>query len=361
MENLYTLIMAGGAGTRFWPRSKTAKPKQYLNIFGDDSLLQDTINRFSTFTENENIYIVSSATQAKVLEEQTPMLPKENLIYEPIGRNTLPCIGLAAMYAEKEDPDGIMVVSPADHLIENNELFKDTVLAAAKIAAERDGIVTIGITPNYPATGYGYVQTAENITGNEKINQFKVERFVEKPDEATASNYLKQGCFYWNSGLFVFKVSVFLKAVQEFAPELYADLRKIQADLGNPSYPQTLDTIYRAVESISVDYGIMEHAKNIYLVEGNFVWNDLGGWESVYLADKKKDENGNAGAGETMLLDTKNSYVYTDGGNMVAVVGLEDVIVVQDGNTTLVCKRENAEDIKQIVEKLKAENKTQYL
>jgi len=361
MENLYTLIMAGGSGTRFWPRSKTVKPKQYLNIFGDESLLQDTIKRFATFTENENIYIVSSATQAKVLEKQTPMLPKENLIYEPIGRNTLPCIGLAAMYAEKENPDGIMVVSPSDHLIENDELFKDTVLAAAKIADEKDGIVTIGITPTYPATGYGYVQTAGDITGKEKIKQFKVERFVEKPNETTASKYLKEGGFYWNSGLFVFKVSVFLKAVEEFAPELFADLRKIQADLGNPGYEQTLDTIYRAVESISVDYGIMEHAKNIYLVEGNFDWNDLGSWESVYLADEKKDENGNAGSGETILLDTKNSYVYSEGDDLIAVVGLEDVIVVKDGNTTLVCKRENAEDIKKIVDQLKAENKTKYL
>jgi len=359
MKDLYTLIMAGGSGTRFWPRSKTRKPKQYLNIFGDDSLLQDTIKRFATFTENENIYVVSSRTQAEVLEEQTPMLPKENLIYEPIGKNTLPCIGLAAMYAEKENPDGIMVVSPADHLIQNNKLFQDTILAAAKIADERDGIVTIGITPNYPATGYGYVQTADNITGEEEINQFKVERFVEKPNEAKASEYLKEGGFYWNSGLFVFKVSVFLEAVQEFAPELFADLRKIQADLGNDSYDQTLDTIYRAVESISVDYGIMEHAKNIYLVEGNFDWNDLGSWESVYLADKK-DENGNAGSGEAMFLDSKNSYVYSED-SLVAVVGLDDVIVVQDGNTTLVCKRENAEDIKQIVEKLKAEKKAQYL
>ncbi|WP_346857569.1 mannose-1-phosphate guanylyltransferase [uncultured Draconibacterium sp.] len=361
MGNLYTLIMAGGSGTRFWPRSKTLKPKQYLNIFGDDSLLQDTIKRFATFTENENIYIVSSATQAKVLEAQTPMLPKENLIYEPVGKNTLPCIGLAAMYAELENPDGIMVVSPSDHLIENDGLFKDTVLAAAKIADEKDGIVTIGITPTYPATGYGYVQTAEDITGAEKIKQFKVERFVEKPDEATATKYLMQGGFYWNSGLFVFKVSVFLKAVAEFAPELYADLRKIQADLGNPTYHQTLDTIYRAVEGISVDYGIMEHAKNIYLVEGNFDWNDLGSWESVYLADEKKDENGNAGAGETILLDTRNSYVYSEGEELVAVVGLEDVIVVRDGNTTLVCKRDNAEDIKKIVDQLKAENKKQYL
>lgn len=359
MKDLYTLIMAGGSGTRFWPRSKTVKPKQYLNIFGDDSLLEDTVNRFATFTENDRIYIVSNKSQAKVLEEQTPTLPKQNLIYEPVGKNTLPCIGLAAMFAEKENPDGIMVVSPSDHLIKNNELFKDTILAAAKIADEKDGIVTIGITPTYPATGYGYVKTAEDITGDEKINQFKVEGFVEKPDEATASNYLKEGGYYWNSGLFVFKVSVFLKAVEEFAPELYADLRKIQADLGKPSYDQTLDTIYRAVESISVDYGIMEHAKNIYLVEGNFDWNDLGSWESVYLADKK-DENGNAESGEIIFQDTKNSYAHSDKG-LIAVVGMDDVIVVQDGNTTLVCKRENAEDIKKIVEKLKAESKALYL
>jgi mannose-1-phosphate guanylyltransferase len=359
MRNLYTLIMAGGAGTRFWPRSKVAKPKQYLNIFGDDSLLQSTIKRFSTFTETENIYIVSGKSQAEVLEEQTQMLPKNNLIYEPVGKNTLPCIGLAAMFAEKENPDGIMVVSPSDHLIENDELFKDTVLAAAKIADEKNGIVTIGITPTFPATGYGYVQTAENISGSDKIKQFKVNRFVEKPDEPTAKEYLKQGGFYWNSGLFVFKISVFLDSIKEFAPDLYNDLKKIQADFGTPSYEQTLDTIYRAVKSISVDYGIMEHAKNIYLVEGNFNWNDLGGWESVYLADKK-DENGNAGSGESIFLDTKNSYIHSENG-LIAVVGLEDVIVVQNGNTTLVCKRENAEDVKKIVDQLKSENKTKYL
>lgn len=359
MENLYTLIMAGGSGTRFWPRSKVAKPKQYLNIFGDDSLLQSTIKRFATFTETDNIYIVSGKSQAKVLEEQTSNLPKDNLIYEPVGKNTLPCIGLAAMFAEKENPDGIMVVSPSDHLIENDELFKDTVLAAAKIADERDGIVTIGITPAYPATGYGYVKTAENITGSAKIKQFKVDRFVEKPNEATATEYLKQGGFYWNSGLFVFKISVFLNAVKEFAPELYTDLRRIQADLGNPTFEQTLDTIYRAVESISVDYGIMEHAKNIYLVEGNFVWNDLGSWESVYLTDKK-DDNGNAGSGEAIIVDSNNSYVYSDRG-LIALVGLDNVVVVQDGNTTLVCKRENAEDVKKIVDQLKSENKNQYL
>ncbi len=359
MEKLYTLIMAGGSGTRFWPRSKVAKPKQYLNILGEDSLLQATVKRFSQFTKPEDIYIVSGKSQAAVLEEQTPMLPPKNLIYEPVGKNTLPCIGLAAMFAEIDNPEGIMVVSPSDHLINNDKLFMETVLAAAKIADERNGIVTIGITPTYPATGYGYVKTADDITGNEKIRQFKVERFVEKPSLEKATGYLKQGGFFWNSGLFIFKVSVFLKAVEEFAPELYSDLRKIQADLGKPSFENTLDTIYRAIQSISVDYGIMEHARNIFLVEGNFDWNDLGSWDSVYLTDEK-DENGNAGSGETLLVDTKNSYVYSDSG-LIAVVGLEDVVVVKDGDTTLVCKRGKTEDVKKIVDRLKEGKKDNYL
>lgn len=356
---MYCLIMAGGSGTRFWPRSKVKRPKQFLNILGEQSLIQETIGRFSTFTSNENIYVVSNKTQAHVLEEQTPMLPKVNLIYEPVGKNTLPCIGLAAMFAEIEDPDGIMVVSPSDHLIQDNELFRDTVLAGAKIADEKNGIVTIGIKPTYPATGFGYVQTSNDITGNSAIKQFKVAGFVEKPNEETAKTYLQNGGFYWNSGLFIFKVSVFLEAVQEFAPQLYTDLKKIQAEIGKPLFEQTLDTIYKAVESISVDYGIMEHATNLYLVEGNFDWNDLGSWESVYQVNPK-DENGNAHSGEVIFHDSKNSFIHTDSG-LVALVGLDDVIVVQDGNTTLVCKREKAEEVKHIVDQLKAKNRKEYL
>ncbi|NCB07383.1 MAG: mannose-1-phosphate guanylyltransferase [Bacteroidia bacterium] len=359
MKKIFCLIMAGGSGTRFWPRSRTARPKQFLPIFGEDSLIQSTIQRFSVFTKPENIYIVSNKSQAGILEAQTPVLPRENLIYEPVGKNTLPCIGLAAMFAEKVDRDGIMVVSPSDHLIKNDELFRDTVLAAVDIAEKRNGIVTIGISPTYPATGYGYVKTSEDITGDKNIRQFKVERFVEKPNEIKASEYLKQGGFYWNSGLFVFKISVFLDAVKEFAPELYADLRKIQAQLGSPSFEQTLDTIYRAVQSISVDYGIMEYARNIYLVEGNFDWNDLGSWESVYQCSEK-DAAGNVSSGEAIFLDSQNSYIHAEKG-IVAVVALDNVVVVQDGNAVLVCRRDKTEDVKKIVDQLKSDNKNQYL
>lgn len=359
MEKIVCLIMAGGSGTRFWPRSRVKKPKQYLNITGNESLLQETINRFTTFTAPGNIYVVSGKAQAGVLEEQTQMLPNENLIYEPVGKNTLPCIGLAAMFAEKENPDGIMVVSPSDHLIKNTDLFKNTVLAAAKIAGERNGIVTIGISPQYPATGYGYVKVSEDITEGEKIRQFKVERFVEKPDEETAKGYLKQGGFYWNSGMFIFKISVFLEAVKKYTPRLYSDLRKIQADMGNPTFEKTLDTIYREVESISVDYGIMEHAQNIYLAEGNFDWNDLGSWESVYQVSEK-DENGNVGPEDTVFVESNNSYVFADEG-IVALIGLDDVVVVRDGDAVLVCRREKTEEVKKVVEYLKIKNQNQFL
>lgn len=351
--------MAGGSGTRFWPRSRTAKPKQYLNLFGNKSLLEATIDRFNNFIETDNIYIVSGKSQAQVLEEQASKLPVENLIYEPTGKNTLPCIGLAAMIAEKQDPDGILVVSPSDHLIQNDALFRDTVMAGVEIAQKRDGIVTIGITPTYPATGYGYIHVEHELDGAQDVRQFKVSKFVEKPNAETAASYLKEGGFYWNSGMFIFRISVFLKAVRELVPNLYQDLKKIQADLGNPSYEQTLDTIYRAVEGISVDYGIMEHASNIYLVEGNFHWNDLGSWESVYQFSDK-DDAGNASSGEALFHESADSYVYTDEG-IVGVIGLDDVIVVRDGNAVLVCKRDKAEEVKAIVDQLKKGNKNHFL
>ena len=359
MSNIYTLIMAGGSGTRFWPRSKVAKPKQYLNLFGTDSLLQSTINRFTALTSPDKIYIVSGKSQASVLEEQATLLPIKNLIYEPVGKNTLPCIGLAAMIIEEEDKDGILVVSPSDHLIENNQLFGETVKTAVKIAEEKNGIVTLGITPTYPATGYGYVKTDEEITGSEKIRQFKVERFVEKPNESTAISYLDQGGFYWNSGLFIFKISVLIEAIKKFAPLLYNDLRRIQAEIGKPSFEPTLNEIYTAVKGISIDYGIMEYADNIFLVEGNFGWNDLGSWESVFLTSEK-DLNGNAVKGESVIVNAHNSYIYSENG-LIALVGLDDVIVVQEGNITLVCSRDKAEDIKAVVDQLKESGKTRYL
>lgn len=352
--------MAGGSGTRFWPRSRVAKPKQYLSLFGDQSLIQESVQRFTNFIPEESIYVVSAKSQQAVLESQTGNLPKKNLIYEPVGKNTLPAIGLAALFIAEKDSDGILIVSPSDHLIQNDELFRQCIDSAALIADQKEGIVTIGITPKHPATGYGYVQTAEEIQIGQPIKSFSVSRFVEKPNVEVATGYLKQGGFFWNSGIFVFKVSVFLNAVQQYAPELFADLMRIKEHIGKDSYETALDRIYREVNSISIDYGILEKASNVFLVQGDFVWNDLGSWEEVYKYDRNKDENQNATVGEVVLIDTQNSYVYAPN-SLVAVVGMDDVIVVQEGDTILVCKRDRAEDIKSVVGEITKRKLDQYL
>ena len=360
MSKNYCLIMAGGSGTRFWPRSRVVKPKQYLSLFGDLSLIQESVQRFANFIPEDCIYVVSAKSQQEVLESQTTNLPKGNMIYEPVGKNTLPAIGLAALFIAAKDPDGILIVSPSDHLIQNDELFQQCIESAALIADQKDGIVTIGISPKYPATGYGYVQTAQEIQIGQSIKSFAVTQFVEKPNVEVATGYLKSGGFFWNSGIFIFKVSVFLESVQKYAPELYTDLMRIKKHIGTDTYEEAVDRIYREVTSISVDYGILEKASNVFLVQGDFVWNDLGSWEEVYKYDSNKDENQNATSGEVVLIDTKNSYVYAPN-SLVAVVGLDDVIVVQEGDTILVCKRDRAEDIKAVVGEITKRKLDQYL
>jgi len=359
MSNTYCLIMAGGAGTRFWPRSRVKKPKQYLSLFGDQSLIQESVKRFANFIPEEAIFVVSAKSQQEVLESQTGNLPKANLIFEPVGKNTLPAIGLAALLIADKDPDGVMIVSPSDHLIQNDELFRQCIESAVLIAEKKEGIVTIGITPKFPATGYGYVQTGEEVQIGQSIKSYTVQKFVEKPNVDVATGYLQSGGFFWNSGIFVFKVSVFLDAVKTHAPELYADLMRIKEHIGIESYEEALDRIYREVKSISIDYGILEKANNVFLVQGDFVWNDLGSWEEVYKYNAK-DENQNVQAGEVIFIDTKNSYVYAPD-SLVAIVGLEDVIVVQEGNTILVCKRDQAEEIKAVVGEITERKLDQYL
>jgi mannose-1-phosphate guanylyltransferase len=359
MSTNFCLIMAGGSGTRFWPRSRVKKPKQYLSLFGHQSLIQETVQRFTNFIPEECIYVVSAKSQKEVLESQTTNLPKENMIFEPVGKNTLPAIGLAALFIEKKDPDGILIVSPSDHLIRNDKLFRQAIESATLIADKKDGIVTIGITPKHPATGYGYVQTAQTIQIGQSIKSFVVNKFVEKPNAEVATGYLKSGGFFWNSGIFIFKVAVFLTSVQKYAPELFTDLMRIKGHIGADNYEEAVERIYSEVNSISIDYGILEKASNVFLVQGDFDWNDLGSWEEVYKCDQK-DENLNATSGEVILLDTKNSYVYAPN-SLVAVVGMEDVIVVQEGDTILVCKRDRAEDIKEAVSEIARRKLDKYL
>ncbi len=356
---MYCVIMAGGSGTRFWPLSREKKPKQFLTIFGKRSLIQSTLMRFKPIVNWEDIYVVAKKTQEEEIKKHILEVPQENLLFEPFGKNTAPCIGLAAIVIQKKDPDGIMIVSPADHLVKKEAVFRRTVDAAVKLAGEKEGLVTIGISPDRPATGYGYIQVDERIDLINKTEVFSVKTFAEKPNLATAQRFLESGDFFWNSGIFIFQVSVFLKTLEEFLPDLYESLLEIQSHFGKSDYEEALQRVYKQIRGISIDYGVMEKAKNVYLVKGNFAWNDLGGWEQMHKLSPK-DKNGNFTSGNIILLDTKNSYVHASGG-VVAVLGLEDVVVVQEKGAILVCKRERGEEVKQIVELLKRQKLSKYI
>jgi mannose-1-phosphate guanylyltransferase len=359
MNNIYSLIMAGGSGTRFWPRSREKKPKQFLSIFGNETLAQSSINRFLPITPKENIFVISKLVQKEEITRQKLTINPQNIIYEPTGKNTLPCIGLAALFIQKIDQDGIIVVSPSDHLVENQPLFRETIQTACRVADEYNGIVTIGISPTFPSTGYGYIRTEAEIDPYSEIKAFKVKHFVEKPDIETARQYCSTGEYYWNSGIFVVKCSVLWDAIRKYTPDIFNSLTEIGKYIGTPQYNTILSRIYNAIDGISIDYAIMENADNVYLVKGDFVWNDLGGWEQVYELTEK-DEFKNATVGEVLLEDTENSYVYSQNG-IIALMGVKDMLVVQDGNATLICKKDRSEEIKKIVEQLKMKGLFKYI
>lgn len=356
---MYCVIMAGGTGTRFWPLSRVSRSKQFLAIQGKRSLIQSTVDRISSFASGEHLYIVSKRDQQEALESQITEIPKKNFLYEPEGKNTAPCIGLAAMHVHKRNADGIMVVLPSDHLIGDKRKFKQTVLAGVQVAKEKDGLVTIGIKPNRPATGYGYIQKGGAVGTAAKIPAYYVKTFAEKPNEATAQRFIDSGDFLWNSGMFIFRISTFLKAMEEHLPDTYDSLLEVRKAIGKPNYQDVLERVYRQIRSISIDYGIMEKANNVYLLEGNFGWGDLGSWDQVYLISRKNEES-NVFSGDVVSLNTRNSYVHTDGG-LVALCGVEDLIVVQQDGATLICKRDASEDVKLLVDKIKKKKYEQYL
>jgi mannose-1-phosphate guanylyltransferase len=353
------VIMAGGSGTRFWPRSREFKAKQFLPIIGKKSLIQQTLDRFAAIVGSENVCIVAKKEQEGLFKKVAAKIHKSNYIFEPIGKDTAPCIGLAAVTLHKRDPEAVMLVTPSDHLIRDLSKFKKVILAAGQLAREENVFVTIGIVPNRPATGYGYIQINGKKGSFYGVEAFRVKTFAEKPNVETAKSFIQSGDFLWNSGIFVFKTSVYLRAVEEFLPDLYDALCEIQECLDKPHYNTVLQRVYQQIRSISIDFGIMEKAANVLCVRGDFQWSDLGSWEQVYkLSDK--DDQGNTVFGSAVLIDTKNSYVYSDDG-VVAVLGLENVVVVQEGGVTLVCRMDKTEDVKRLVDRLKRKKLSQFV
>ncbi len=351
MENTYALIMAGGVGSRFWPRSRKALPKQYLPLLGKETLIQAVCHRLQVFLPTERIFIVSTKSQLPLLKEQLPWFKSSRLIVEPFGKNTAPCIGLAALHLHYLNPEAIMIVLPSDHLINNTEKFTELLDAAVRIVSQHpEALVTIGIEPTYPATGYGYIQRGEEFS-TASNRAFRVRAFAEKPTQEVAEQFFSTGEFLWNSGIFVWRASTILQNIDALIPDLSAGLREIRQAMGTDQLAAVTEKVYKQIHSDSIDYGIMEHASNVIVLEGNFGWSDVGSWEEVYNICSK-DEDGNVIIRDPVVRNVKNSYIESSG-RTIAVIGVEDLIIVDTPDALLICRRDQSQDVKWVVEKLK--------
>ena len=351
------LIMAGGRGERFWPRSRQNMPKQFLSLTDDGkTMIQLTVERILPLVAMEDIFIVTNRGYKELVRAQLPELPEENILCEPAGKNTAPCIGLGAVHMAKRYGDAVMMVLPSDHLIKYTSLFLNTLSDACEVAEQGGNLVTLGIAPDCPETGYGYIKfQPEQTLGR----AFAVEKFVEKPDLETAKAYLASEQYLWNSGMFIWKTSTILKNLEAYLPETYQGLGKIGEAIGTPMEEQVLEREFHAFKAESIDYGVMEKAKNIYILSGAFGWDDVGSWLAVSRI-KRSNELGNVVNGNVVTVDTRNTTIQ-GGGKLIAAVGLEDMIVVDSEDALLICEKDHAGDIKKVLENLKICNRTEYL
>lgn len=346
------LIMAGGEGTRFWPLSRADRPKQFLNLADEKkTMLQITVDRISEIVEADKIFVATNVRYKKSIMEQLPAIPEENIIIEPYKRNTAPSIGLSSMYIDKKYPGATMLVLPADHLIKDKERFLDIVEKAVMVAAKGDNLVTMGIKPTHPETGYGYIHFGECYHTIDNNQIYRVKEFTEKPDYDTAEDFFKSGQYLWNSGMFVWQVETIMKKIKTHLPDLYDALERMKKALGTDRESKVIKSEFEALEGISIDYGIMEKAENIFVIPGSFGWDDLGSWPALERV-KRVDENGNVIFGKHYGIDTEGSMIHSSD-KVVTTIGMKDVIIVNTEDALLVCDKKRAQEVKQIRNKLK--------
>jgi mannose-1-phosphate guanylyltransferase len=356
---MFAVIMAGGKGSRFWPRSRDKMPKHLLDIQGERTIIRETVDRIRPLVPPERTLVVTGRSHAAELIRQLPEIPAENIIIEPVGRNTAPCIGLAALHIQKRVPDAVMLVLPSDHRIDDEIAFRRVLDAAGKVAAEGNSLVTIGIRPTGPETGYGYIEQGDSFPADGDGEILRVRSIREKPPLDQAREFLRQGRFLWNSGMFVWKASTILGAIERFLPELHAGLMQIREALGTEREEEIVGEVYSAQKAVSIDYGVMEKAEDVLVVPGDFGWSDLGSWDALWEVSGK-DENGNAVRGDFVGIDAGNSLVHSPG-KLVALVGVRDLLVVETNDALLICRRGRSQDVRKIVEALEKDNKKEYL
>ncbi len=360
-SNTYCVIMAGGIGSRFWPMSRTEYPKQFLDFLGlGRTLIQQTYDRFLPICPPENILVVTNDLYAPIVKQQLPDLKDEQILREPNRRNTAPCIAYANHVIAARDPEARIIVAPSDHLVMKDKAFQETIDIALRQAGERDCLVTLGILPNRPDTGYGYIQFNEE-TGTVHPRSKRVKTFTEKPDHDTAVRFLESGDFLWNSGIFIWSLKSIRNAFAKYLPEMEAQFGSGEGKYGTDQEVPFIRETYADCANISIDYGILEKAENVYVITSDFGWSDLGTWGSLYT-HLAKDEQGNAAVGdEVKLYDCARNVVHAHDGRLTVLQGLEDYIVVSTKDALLVCRKQDEQKIKLFVNDLKVESGEKYV
>ena len=358
----HALIMAGGTGTRLWPFSRRDRPKQSLKLVGARTMFEHAVDRIAPIFQPDQIFVVAGSEHVSDLADQAPELPAQNFIIEPLGRGTAPAIGLGAIHLHREDPDAIMAVLTADHFIADVERFRAVLNAAARVAREGH-LVTLGIEPSSPSTGYGYIQEGKKLDTADGFDVFRALRFTEKPDQETARQMVESGDYTWNSGMFIWRVDRIIEEFQHQMPDFYVKLAEVESMLGTNGYDPTLRRVWPQVDKESIDYGVMEEAEDVTVIPVDIGWSDVGSWGS--LADLlvgmgDQDGEGNIVVGEHVGIDTEGSMIFA-GERLIATIGLEDMVIVDAGDAVLVCPMEREQEVRDLVRLLERKEMHEYL
>ncbi len=358
-KNNYVAIMAGGIGSRFWPMSRANYPKQFLDILNTGrTLIQSTYDRFALFIPSENIYVVTSEQYKDIVARQLPEIPKENILAEPSRKNTAPCVAYISYKLRQTNPDANLICAPADHIILEPEKFKKICQEALHFTSHIKALITLGIKPTHPNTGYGYIQYDQHAVSD---NVFKVKTFTEKPDRELAKTFLASGDFLWNAGIFVWQVKNIIQAFENLLPEIHEVFDAEKEHFNTLSEKTAIERIYPQCINISIDYGIMEKADNVYIIPSSFGWSDLGTWASAY-DNLDKDYFENAVAGDNvMIIDATRNIVHADNKKLVLLQGIDDCIVVDTADVLLICKKDHEQEIKEYVAEVKRSKGDKYL
>lgn len=356
---LFAVIMAGGQGTRFWPRSRRSRPKQLLNIVGDTTMVEQTVARVSPFIPPERIIVVAGQSYSDLVRRCLSQLPPENLLFEPVGRNTAACVGWAALWIQQRMHEAVMAVLPADHLIHNAAEFLHILQTAASVATTFGRLVTIGISPTHPETGYGYIHLTEDRLTIGGRDVFRVARFLEKPTREMAEEFLADGRYLWNSGMFIWRVDTILEELRQRLPHLAAQLETLKGAMATRAEQQAVAEVYQRMQSVSIDVGVMERAQDVWVIPGHFGWSDVGSWRA--LSDLLPTEAaGNVVVGEHRGFDTGGCFIYSPK-KLVATIGLTDLVVIETDDVLLICPKARDQEVRKLVELLEREHRDDVL